>query len=101
MKTYPQYTEDNKLSSFEINNIFCSRKKATRVIETIPGVKVLRRPKRFLSWFREDVFCEFELGGATYLVEEPFGDNSRFWIGPLQKDVDGSIGKVLEAFDAA
>jgi hypothetical protein len=53
----------------------------TRALERVQGVTIVRRP-RFLSWLREEVFCEFELGGARYEVWEPFGDNSRYWVGP-------------------
>jgi len=43
--------------------------------------RIVRRPK-FLSWLRESEFCQFEVEGITFVVEEPFGDNSRYWIGP-------------------
>ena len=56
-----------------------------RAVSQIPGVKILRRP-RFFSWVREDSFCDFVLDGVGYEVEEPFGDNSRFWIGPLDRE---------------
>jgi hypothetical protein len=30
----------------------------------------------------EDEFCEFEIKGQKFVALEPFGDNSRYWIGP-------------------
>lgn len=42
---------------------------------------VLRGPAR-LSAFREEQFCEFEVEGQRFIVWEPFGDNSRYWVGP-------------------
>jgi hypothetical protein len=57
------------------------RRGLTRALARVPGVTILRRP-RFLSWFREEVFCEFELAGARYECWEPWGDNSRCWVGP-------------------
>lgn len=101
MKTFPEYTEDNRLHSFEINNLTCGRNKATKIVESISGVKVLRRPKKLFSWFREEVFCEFELDGIKFQIDEPFGDNSRYWIGSPQKENSAPIEKVLEAFNAA
>jgi hypothetical protein len=98
MKTYPAYTEDNKLHSFEIDNLLCGRHKATKIVESIPGATIIRRPKRLFSWFREEVFCEFELEGVRFQIDEPFGDNSRYWIGSPQKDNSKPIEKVLEAF---
>jgi hypothetical protein len=81
MKTYPLQNEKGELHAFEIENIWVGREGATAIVERIPGVIVKRRPKKFLSDFREDVFCEFELNGVTFEIEEPFGDNSRYWIG--------------------
>ena len=52
----------------------------TRIASNIPGAKILKKPK-VLSWFKEDVFCEFELNNKQFTIEEPFGDNSRYLIG--------------------
>ncbi len=101
MKTFPEYTEGNRLHSFEIDNLNCGRNKATKIVESIPGVNVLRRPKRLFSWFREEVFCEFELDGIEFQIDEPFGDNSRYWIGSRNKENSEPIERVLEAFNAA
>ena len=62
-------------------NTWLGRRGALRILERVPGVKVVRKPKRFASWFRETVFCEFEIDGVRFEIEEPFGDNSRYWIG--------------------
>ncbi len=101
MKTYPQYTEDNRLHSFEISNLLCGRSRATKIVEAIPEAKILRKPKKILSWFREEVFCEFELDCIKFQIAEPFGDNSRYWIGSLQNEISTPIEKILEAFNAA
>ncbi|BBM00126.1 hypothetical protein [Microbulbifer sp. GL-2] len=101
MKMYPTYIENNRLYSFEIENLFCGRRKATRIVEGIQGVTITKRPKRWFSWFREDIFCEFELDGVKFQIDEPFGENSRYWIGSLQKENSKPIEIVLEAFNAA
>jgi hypothetical protein len=54
---------------------------ACRIARRIPGARVVRSQRRFASSNR-DGFCEFELDGVTFIIEEPFGDNSRYWIGP-------------------
>lgn len=100
MKTYPEYTKDNRLHSFEIENLLCGRNKAVKIVENISGVKFLRRSRRLFSWFREEVFCEFELDGVHFQIDEPFGDNSRYWIGSSQKENSAPIEKVLEIFNA-
>ena len=58
-------------------------------------------PKKILSWFREEVFCEFELNGVHFQIDEPYGDNSRYWIGPINKENNNNIEKVIEAFNNA
>lgn len=65
--------------AFEIDHV--GRRKVLRIIRTIPGVQLIRTPA-VLSSLREEDFCEFDIGGARFLASEPFGDNSRLWIGP-------------------
>jgi len=81
MKTYPLYDSQQRLVAFEVPNWRIGRRGVCSVVQRIVGATLTRRP-RFLSWLREDVFCEFEVDGATYVVEEPWGDSSRYWIGP-------------------
>jgi len=81
VKTYPLYDAEKRLFAFEIGNLGIDRRGVCRIVETIPGVTLTRRPK-LLSWFREQVFCEFLVDGAEYIAEKPLGDNSRYWIGP-------------------
>jgi hypothetical protein len=83
MTTYPLYDVERRLFAFEVSNLRISRRGVCRVVQSIPGASLTRRP-RVLSWFREDVFCEFDVDGETYIAEEPWGDNSRYWIGPQQ-----------------
>ena len=81
MKTYPLQNDQHQLHAFEISIPFRGRLGVYRIIEMIPNVKLLRKPK-FLSGFRgEDVFCEFEINNKQFAIEEPFGDNSRYLIG--------------------
>ena len=81
MKTYELLDTDGRVYAFEVNNSGLGRKGVCRVVETIPDATIIRRPK-FLSWFREEVFCEFDVDGKTFVAWEPYGDNSRYWIGP-------------------
>jgi hypothetical protein len=54
-----------------------------------------------LSWFREEQFCEFEVEGQRFVIEEPYGDNSRYWIGPEPPAWCEQIGVVRDAFVVA
>ena len=81
MKTYPIGESDEGMHAFEVDNFKIGRKGAVRIVKTIPGVKVIRLPKRWFSWFREEEFCEFEVDGVRFEISEPYCDNSRYWIG--------------------
>ena len=99
MKTYELLDEDGHFFAFEVGNSGLGRKGVCQVVETIPGAKVVRRPK-FLSWFREEEFCEFVVDGKTFVAWEPYGDSSRYWIGPESIEPLPQTQSVREAFDA-
>ena len=80
MRVHDLLDEDGRVYAFEVSNTVIGRGGACAIINQIPGSKILRGP-RFLSWFREEEFCAFEINGQRFLVEEPYGDNSRYWIG--------------------
>ena len=76
MKTWDVHDADGRIVAFEVPSSI-GRSGAQRVARRIPGAKFLAvdssRP--------EGTFCEFEVEGVRFLFWEPFGDNSRFWIG--------------------
>ena len=76
MKTYPLLRDDGELHGFEIGNTWISIGAILRLIRSVPGVSEVRR-----VWFREE-HVKFLYQGAPFEVWEPFGDNSRYWIGP-------------------
>ena len=83
MKTYGIKGDDGKEFAFEVNNFHLRRTGLCRLVSRIPGCVVVRKP----SWFRwsfedKEEFCEFELDGIRFVAWEPFGDNSRYWVGP-------------------
>ena len=97
MKTYDIYDPNNRLLAFEISNTFIGRGVVCRIVERIPGAILTRRPKA-LSWLREDSFCEFTVDGELYEIEEPYGDSSRYWIGPVPARHLSQTAKVRDAF---
>ena len=99
MKIYPFKSNDGILHAFEIDNLFCGRRKTVRVIKTLKSAKVIRSPKIFLSWFREECFCEFSINGVLFEVEEPYGDNSRYLISHKSTPPSGNeLELIAEAF---
>ena len=50
-----------------------------RILESVPGVTEVRRGG---NWFSSDENrAYFLFHGVPFVVWEPFGDNSRYWIG--------------------
>lgn len=89
MRTYPLHDDQGRLVAFEISSLL-GRRLARRVAASIPGARVVS------TSLREDQFCEFEIGTSRFAIEEPFGDNSRYWIGP----VNGLAVDVVERIQA-
>lgn len=91
MRTYPLYNDQGKLVAFEVSSLL-SRRLARRVAASIPGARIVS------SKLREDQFCEFEIAGAKFAIEEPFGDNSRFWVGPVNELAIDAVERVQTHF---
>jgi len=79
-RVYDIRDRDGRVFAFEVDNTFFARVELAAVISGIPGVQVTKKPRRLSS---EDRFCEWRLGNIMFAAEEPFGDNNRFWIGPI------------------
>ena len=68
-----------------------------RILESVPGVTEVRRGG---NWFSSDENrAYFLFHGVPFVVWEPFGDNSRYWIGPTDTGVPPQdIGPLMQAF---
>jgi hypothetical protein len=95
MKVHDLVDGEGRGYAFEVDNGLLTRNKALKVVSAIPGVKVLRTPKIFDS---NEEFAEFELDGVLFKIWEPFGDNSRYWVGPDPPKWCEQIAVVREAF---
>ena len=70
-----------RVFAFEVPNFVLGRSGAVAIVRSIPRVRLIRGPVRW-SWFREESFCEFKVDSRRFVIWEPFGDNSRYWVGP-------------------
>jgi hypothetical protein len=86
-----------RVFAFEVENSALGRRGVCKVVARLPGCRLVKRP-RFLSWVRESEFCQFEIEDTTFVVEEPFGDNSRYWIGSKPPRWVPQIAAVRQAF---
>jgi hypothetical protein len=79
MKTYPMLEEGGTIRSFEISSGWLSAAPIMRLLEAVPGVVDVRRDRSTAN----DYWVTFSYNGVPCAVEEPWGDNSRLWIGPV------------------
>jgi hypothetical protein len=79
MKTYPIYGENGLCTAFELGSVYVSPGKIASLLESVPGVTQINRKS-----LRGDVRVEFKYSNNDFVTVEPFGDNSRYWIGPIE-----------------
>jgi hypothetical protein len=99
MKTYELRNKQGQVIGFEVKNTFLGRRRACRTVRDIPGVKVLRWPKRWVP--TDDDFCEFEFDGSRFLIMEPFGDNSRYNIVSDPPAAESVVARIRSVFAKA
>lgn len=78
------YTYNDGLSSssgFEVENIYIGLNSISRILQSIPGVSDVQKRELFCQW--GSVRLKFKFMGDDYIVDEPFDDNSRYWVGPV------------------
>jgi hypothetical protein len=79
MRTFPIRDDAGHVFAFEIDAQIIGWRLA-RCLRDIPEVSDVR-PRRW--WVGSpDVHIRFQYQGREYVVWEPYGDNSRWWIGP-------------------
>ena len=100
MRTFDVLDEGGRLHAFEVENFPLGRRGLVRVVKTISGATIIRKPLRLFSWFREEEFCEFAVGERRFVACEPFGDNSRYLIGTIPPGSCPEITTVRDAFRA-
>ena len=93
MRTFPHIREDRTFAYFEISNAFpWSWGFMRRVLTSVQGVSDFKRASS-----NDDRFA-FAYLGRNCVVHEPFGDNSRYWIGPVEKEPPIDMTPVRDAF---
>lgn len=97
MTVYDIKDSDGRVVAFQVENLGLWRRSACKLAARIPGCRIAKGP-RFLSWFREDEFCQFKIGEVTFAIAEPFGDNSLYWVGPQPLRWVPEIALVRQAF---
>ena len=92
MKTYPLRRDDGSLRAFEISSTWLSFRPLYRALRSVEGVRDIHR-----NYFSDDRIT-FTFNGEPFVVNEPWGDNSRYWVGP--KNAASSTADVTSIHDA-
>jgi hypothetical protein len=80
VKTYPIKDEAGQPFAVEVEVAYCGIRTLARTIASVAGVTDVSVCKPFSG--SGDVRAKFHYQGDEFAVVEPFGDNSRYWIGP-------------------
>ena len=99
METYPiiDKTRGSRPFAFEIENAYVDSGTITRLLKTVVGVSHVRERGLFAK--PSEIHAEFRYMNRDYVVWEPHGENTRYWIGPRSAQ-DGvvSIDLIEKAF---
>jgi hypothetical protein len=98
MKTYPIFDKEHgPIDAFEIENAYVGVGTVADLLNKIVGVSDVRARKIFSK--SGDIRVEFKYQGKDCVVVEPFGDNSRYWIGSQNSEGGTTdLGEVENAF---
>lgn len=95
MKTYPIIVKDgSRVFAFEVENIYVSLAAVVRLVSEVDGVTDVAPRSMFSK--SSDIHVQFKFHGQPYIVWEPYGDSSRYWIGPKEEVNDVGDIAVLE-----
>ena len=98
MKTFPLVVEPGgRVLAFEIDNAGFGPSALARVLRRTDGVTNVRLRRRL--WGDRDIHVRFTYQGYPCMVWEPYGDNSRYWIGPdSTADFKGNVAQLEKTF---
>lgn len=88
MITYRIASEKVPVQAFEISVIETGLRRLAKLLENTPGVSnvTVRRP--FSS---SRALINFAYKNTDFIVCEPFGDSSRYWIGPVAMEGESEV----------
>ncbi len=84
MKTFLLNSDEGQLTGFEVSNSFLSSSGIVKYVRRINGCEVIGTRRLFSA---DEIHVRFLFAGKRFVVWEPFGDNSRLWVGPENGEV--------------
>ena len=97
MRIYDLHDDQGHLHAFEVQNVLLGRSRACKIAQSLPGAQIMKKPKMFGG---TDDFCLFEVNGEAFVISEPFGDNSRYWVGPRHPSKSQTLWAIRSQFAA-
>lgn len=95
MTTYPIRNPAGVMFAVEVENAYVTPSAIGDVIRDVDGVSSVEIRKLFSR--KSVTHGSFRFRGGEYMINEPFGDNSRYWIGPRKSESsDTDISMVEE-----
>ena len=99
MITYPISGDGVPVKAFEIENVYIGLKQISELLKSVSGVSDVRMRKLFSG--NSDIHIEFKYLDTDCVVWEPYGDSSRYWIGPKDdKNTVIDMKNIQSAFDS-
>jgi hypothetical protein len=83
MKTFAIRDEEGRLYAFEVKCHYISLGALTETLSSVESVSNVQRASGASR--AEGARINFECGGKSYVVWEPYGDSSRYWVGPMDE----------------
>lgn len=97
MRVHKLNRDDGQLYAFEIENVYIRPRKIAALLGAVDKVSKINLRKPFGA--SSDVHLEFSYYGKDFMVWEPYGDSSRYWIGPKDEGEAVDIGSLVKAFE--
>jgi hypothetical protein len=95
MRTCPLVSDDGVSLGFEIDaTVFLVP--LVRILERVDGVTDVRKRPLFGRWGEHRI--RFRYRDAECVVLEPFGDNARYWVVPVDPEGPIDMGELERAF---
>ena len=95
MNIFPISKDGELAIAFELENIYISRKSIAKILKRIDGVADVHLRGHLGS--SDEIRIEFKYMGRDFIVWEPYGDNSRYWVGPKNIEQAGLETTDLQA----
>ena len=98
MRTYPLKDSSGDTYAFEVGNVLLSPREIARFVKSKLGAEITAGPQGYPA--SDDMRLRFRYAGTEFEVFEPFGDNSRYWVGPYSEKPErvASIDDLHAAF---